>query len=137
VPDKVLEISIMNISTPIDKSISEPIKSCILCGDICVCAVPIHFDSIKDADSGTFVKEKLLCNKHDKKISRDYKKAKNKLICGLEYYKDLVYGIKLMLLKFHIAECTHVDDKELLKKRLFAIFQDYDEMVLSKENKEK
>lgn len=110
-------------------------KDCLLCENICPCKVALYYDTNRDADPDTFVSSKILCSKHDKKISRDYKKAKKKLSCGPSFYKDLVYGTQLMLLRFHTSDCKHVDDTALLRKRLEVIFADYDELVLKKENK--
>lgn len=112
-------------------------NQCLFCENICPDKVVIYYDLNRDTDPKTFIGKKLICAKHDKKISRDYKKAKKKLLAGFEYYRDLVYGVQLMLLRFQAASCKHVENTDLLKKRLIAIFQDYDNLVLQKENKEK
>jgi hypothetical protein len=112
------------------------IKVCIFCADVCGCDVASHYESKVNLTSSEFVKDKLLCKKHDKQIHKDYKKAKSNgnLVCGREYYKDLVYGVQLSKLRFE-GKCAH-EDQEILSKRLAAVYADYDSAVLSKENKE-
>lgn len=113
-------------------------KRCLFCMNACGCKVAEHYELLVNVGFMDFINDKLICKNHHKQLDKQFKmaKAKEELICGLEYYKDLCYELALKKMIYEAENCTHIKDKELLKKRLQNIYLDYEASVQKREDKE-
>lgn len=118
----------------VDEHALEP---CLPCSNICPCETATYHENNVNLTASDFIRDKLLCAKHDKKINKVFKKekVKHQLLCGLNFYKNLFYCEYLRATKFQAQRCEH-EDKDLLVKRLDNVYQDYNSAVLSMERKE-
>lgn len=112
---------------------------CIFCKNVCGCKLVEFYDDIRDSESADFLRNQKICRGHEKKIIKLFREAKRKgeLLAGLDYYRCLTYGTQLLIIKFSAADCKHVEDTKLLRKRLDIIYRDYEAECQRMENKEK